>query len=78
MLSRVMKRRVSSLAAAGVEIARFALLMFLARDFGAIDGGGGFPRLLRYAAAPQLLFALGFFFLWLDAEPVALDRKSVV
>jgi hypothetical protein len=62
-----MKRKIPYLAASCAELARFVMLMILARDFGAIDGAGGFPRLVRYAAAPQLLFAAGFFFLWLDA-----------
>jgi len=63
-----MKRNLPCLAAACAELARFAALMLLAGDFGALDAAAGFPRLLRYVAAPQLLFAAGFFFLWLDAE----------
>lgn len=61
-----MKRKFLYLAAAIAELARFLALLLLAADFGAIGEDGGFPRLFRYAAAPQLLFAAAFFFLWLD------------
>lgn len=67
MLSGVMKRNFLHLAASGAELLRFAALMSLAAAFGATDEAGGFPRLIRYAASAQLLFAAGFFFLWLDA-----------
>lgn len=64
-----MKRRIPHLAAAVAELVRFLALMLLSAKLGVIgaagdEGGGAF--LLRYAAAPQLLFAAGFFFLWLD------------
>ncbi|HRZ65222.1 MAG TPA: hypothetical protein P5133_09860, partial [Spirochaetia bacterium] len=61
-----MKRKFLYLVAAIAELARFLALLLLSADFGAIGEGGGFPRLFRYAAAPQLLFAAAFFFLWLD------------
>jgi hypothetical protein len=61
-----MKRKALFLVAAIAEFARFIALMLLASSLGAIGGEGGAPRLLRYASAPQLLFAAGFFFLWLD------------
>jgi hypothetical protein len=45
-------------------------LRFFAIAFLAVDVAGplapAFSGILRYAAAPQLLFAAGFFFLWLD------------
>jgi len=65
-LSRVMNRNFLHLAASGAELARLAAFMLLAANMGAIGEAGVFPRLMRYATVPQLLFAAGFFFLWLD------------
>jgi hypothetical protein len=53
--------------AAIAESLRFFAVMFLAFNVGALLSSGA-SSLLRYAAAPQLLFAAGFFFLWLDPE----------
>lgn len=56
--------------AAIAESLRFLAVMFLAFDVGALLGSS-VSSLLRYAAVPQLLFAAGFFFLWLDRERYA-------
>jgi len=62
-----MKRRFPYLAASIAELARFFALMLLAGNIGAAGENEGMSRFFRYAAAPQLLFAAGFFFMWLDA-----------
>jgi len=51
--------------AAIAESFRFLAIVFLAFDLDVLFGPSA-SGLLRYAAAPQLLFAAGFFFLWLD------------
>jgi len=61
-----MKRRPILLAAAIAELLRFFALMTLAQGLGLFRAANGAERLFRYGAAPQLLFAAGFFFLWLD------------
>jgi hypothetical protein len=53
--------------AAIAESLRFLAIVFLAFDLGALQSAS-VSGLLRYAAAPQLLFAAGFFFLWLDPK----------
>jgi hypothetical protein len=60
-----MRRTAVHLVAAIAETLRFLAIVFLAFDVGALDEPG-VSALLRYAAAPQLLFAAGFFFMWLD------------
>ena len=40
----------------------------LVQSLGLFRVSNGALRLLRYAAAPQLIFAAGFFFLWFDRE----------
>jgi hypothetical protein len=60
-----MKRKAVFLAASVTEVARFAMIAFVAFDAG-IAAGGAAGDVFRYAAAAQLLFAIGFFFLWLD------------
>lgn len=64
-LSDYMRRTAVHLVAAIAETLRFFAIVFLAFDVGALDEPG-VSALLRYAAAPQLLFAAGFFFMWLD------------
>ncbi len=51
--------------AAIAESLRFLAIVFLAFDLDVLLGPSA-SSLLRYAAAPQLLFVAGFFFLWLD------------
>jgi len=60
-----MKRKAVFLAASASELARFALVAFVAFDAG-IAAGGAAGDAFRYAVSAQLLFAIGFFFLWLD------------
>jgi hypothetical protein len=60
-----MRRKAVHIAAAIAESLRFFAIAFLAFDVGS-PLNAGISSLLRYAAAPQLLFAAGFFFLWLD------------
>jgi hypothetical protein len=65
-LAEEMKRKIPHLVASITELVRFFALMLLAGNLGMVAGDGGASRLFRYVAAPQLLFAVGFFFLWLD------------
>ncbi len=51
--------------AAIAESLRFLAIVFLAFDLGGFLSPS-VSGVLRYASAPQLLFAAGFFFLWLD------------
>lgn len=60
-----MRRKSVHLFAAIAESLRFVAVVFLAFSVGAIVDAS-VSNLLRYAAAPQLLFAAGFFFMWLD------------
>jgi len=53
--------------AAIAESLRFLAIVFLAFDLGTLQSAG-VSGLLRYAAASQLLFAAGFFFMWLDPK----------
>lgn len=62
-----MRRKAVHLIAAIAESLRFFALAFLAFSVGALLDPGA-ASLLRYAAVPQLLFAAGFFFMWLDPE----------
>jgi hypothetical protein len=69
-----MKRKAVHIAAAAAELVRFFALMFLAESLGALRSQSGADRIFRYAAAPQLLFPAGFFFLWLDPDRYAAYR----
>jgi hypothetical protein len=60
-----MRRKAVHLIAAIAESLRFIAVVFLAFSVGALMDTS-VSGLLRYAAAPQLLFAAGFFFMWLD------------
>jgi hypothetical protein len=60
-----MRRKAVHLIAAIAESLRFFAIAFLAYSIGAL-GSSSVSSMLRYAAAPQILFAAGFFFLWLD------------
>jgi hypothetical protein len=60
-----MRRKPVHLIAAIAESLRFFAIAFLAYSMGAL-GSSSVSSILRYAAAPQILFAAGFFFLWLD------------
>jgi len=62
-----MKRQGLHLTASIAELVRFFALMLLSGNIGLVADDGGASRMVRYLAAPQLLFAAGFFFLWLDA-----------
>lgn len=76
-----MRRKAVHLIAAIAESLRFLAVLFLAFDLGALLDPS-VSTLLRYAAAPQLLFAAGFFFLWLDPhrygsyKPLLLTGKA--
>lgn len=78
-----MQRKVLYLAASIAELLRFLALFFIADSLGVLMMDGGIPALLRYAAAPQLLFAAGLFFLWYDPErygayrPLLLVGKAI-
>lgn len=79
-----MKRRPIHLAAVIAELLRFFALIMLMQSLGLFRASNGASRILRYAAAPQLLFAAGFFFLWLDRErykayrPLLMSGKIVL
>ncbi len=62
-----MGRKAVHLVAAIAESLRFVALVFLAFGVGALLDPT-VASLLRYAAASQLLFAAGFFFMWLDPD----------
>jgi hypothetical protein len=72
-----MKRKAVHLVAAILESLRFLAVMFLAFSVGAISENS-VAKLLRYAAAPQLLFAAGFFFVWLDAKRYAAYKSLLI
>lgn len=72
-----MRRKPVHLAAAIAESLRFFAIAFLAYSVGAL-GTASVSSLLRYAAAPQVLFALGFFFLWLEPERCASYRPLLI
>jgi hypothetical protein len=63
-----MQRKPLFLAASIAESARFFALFFLADAVGGLHGGGGQASFFRYAASAQLLFGVGFFFLWFDGS----------
>jgi hypothetical protein len=60
-----MRRKAVHIVAAIAEGLRFLAVVFLAFSVGALLDPS-VSSLLRYAAVPQLLFAAGFFFMWLD------------
>jgi hypothetical protein len=60
-----MRRKSVHIIAAIAELFRFFAIAFLAFSVGALFDSS-VSSLLRYAAAPQFLFAVGFFFMWLD------------
>ena len=62
-----MRGKAVHIVAAIAESLRFLAVVFLAFSVGALLDPSA-SNLLRYAAAPQLLFAAGFFFMWLDPE----------
>jgi hypothetical protein len=62
-----MRRKAVHLIAAIAEGLRFVAVVFLAFSVGALLDSS-VSNLLRYAAASQILFAAGFFFMWLDPE----------
>jgi hypothetical protein len=72
-----MRRKAVHLFAAIAESLRFLAIAFLAYSVGALFDSS-VSSLLRYAAAPQLLFAAGFFFLWLDPERYATYRPLLM
>ena len=63
-----MKRNPIYLAATMAELARFVALMIVSQLMGVLGKTNGSVQLIRYDAAPQLLFAVGLFFLWLDRQ----------
>ena len=64
-LAEYMRGKAVHIIAAIAESLRFLAVAFLAFSVGALLSPS-VSSLLRYAAAPQLLFAAGFFFMWLD------------
>ncbi|HSV55483.1 MAG TPA: hypothetical protein VLH39_00055 [Magnetospirillaceae bacterium] len=60
-----MRRSFITLVGVGGELARYFGLIAISRAFLGGDGKGTL-LLLQFAASPHLLFAGGFFFLWLD------------
>jgi hypothetical protein len=69
-----MQRKPLFLVAAVAELARFLALAFLAEALGGLRSGTALPLFFRYLAAPQLLFAAAFFFLWFDPSRYAAYR----
>lgn len=63
-----MRRSFITLLGAGGELVRYFGLIALARAFLGGAGGKTTLALLQFAASPHLLFAGGFFFLWLDSR----------
>ncbi len=61
-----MRRSIITLLGAGGELVRFFGLAALCRAFLGNSGSPASQALYQFAAAPQLLFAGGFFFLWRD------------
>ncbi len=61
-----MRRSIITLLGAGGEVVRFFGLVALSRAFLGGAAGRTSLALLQFAASPHLLFAGGFFFLWLD------------
>lgn len=61
-----MRRSFITLLGAGGELVRYFGLIALARAFLGGAEGKTSLSLLQFAASPHLLFAGGFFFLWLD------------
>ncbi len=61
-----MQRKTPFLVAAVAESLRFFALAFLANALGGLRDGAVLPSLFRYSAGGQLLFVIGFFFLWFD------------
>jgi hypothetical protein len=72
-----MRRKAVHLFAAIAESLRFFAIAFLAFSVGALLDPS-VSSLLRYAAVPQLLFAAGFFFLWLDPIRYAAYRPLLL
>lgn len=64
-----MRRSPLCLAFSGLELARFFVLANATERF--VSAQPGAPQLLRLLAAPNVLFALGFFFLGLDVTRYA-------
>jgi hypothetical protein len=69
-----MKRKAVNLVASFAELIRFFILMLLAGGLGALRDDGSSERIFRYAATPQLFFAAGLFFLWIDDERYGVYR----
>lgn len=69
-----MRRSIIALIGTGGELVRFFGLVALARAFlGSADSKSSLA-FLQFAAAPQLLFAGGFFFLWRNPERYGVYR----
>ena len=62
----IMRRTYLFFALAGLELARYLLLAFAAQPFAAALPAA--QQMLRLVAAPNLLFAVGFFFIGIDAR----------
>lgn len=69
-----MRRSFISLVGAGGELVRFLGLAALSSAFLGNSGNSGALSLFRFASSPQLLFALGFFFLWYRPERYGIYR----
>lgn len=73
-----MRKNKRFLAASVTETVRFFLVLFLASSFGLGDGSVPGRALFGYACLPQLLFAAGFFFLWLDRPRYSVFRTLLL
>ncbi len=73
-----MRKKKRFLAASIVELLRYFIIDALVPAVGLDASGKLGTALLRYAVLPQLLFAAGFFFLWLDGERYARFRTLLL
>ncbi len=73
-----MRKKTRFLAASITETIRYFIVIFLASALGFPAAGIAGNALFRYACLPQLLFAAGFFFLWLDQPRYARFRSLLL
>jgi hypothetical protein len=73
-----MMKKKRFLAASILELLRYFVIGAMAPAIGLDAAGKAGEALFRYALLPQLLFAAGFFFLWLDGERYARYRTLLL
>jgi len=73
-----MRKNPLYLLLAILEIVRFSVLALLAMSLGVFSMPAAVLSLWRYAAAPQLLFALALFFMWFDYDRYGVYRPLVL